>query len=218
MSDLLREVDEMMKQERVERFWKENSTLIVTIIAALILGTAGVSGYKSWNQGVQEKQTTALIEAIEGENFPEDLEGKFQDSRQEVKKLALLIGAGTYQDQGDTEKALDLYKKAASFDANPELQGLAMLMQIRLDQELNSDEKTELLDQIIFKKGPWTVFAQFEKALIETENNNYDKALEHLNAVLASQAVPQSLLGKAHNLKHVLVLKLAKQKENQDES
>jgi hypothetical protein len=54
MSDIFQEVDEIMKQERMEKFWKQNGAWIIAFIVLTILGTAAISGYQYCNAGVQE--------------------------------------------------------------------------------------------------------------------------------------------------------------------
>ena len=46
MADIFAEVDEELKQERLEKLWKEYGGIFISCIAAIILGTAANSGYK----------------------------------------------------------------------------------------------------------------------------------------------------------------------------
>ncbi|MCD8562794.1 MAG: hypothetical protein LRY54_01755 [Alphaproteobacteria bacterium] len=48
MTDLLQEVDDMMRQEKLAKLWREHGNFIIGVILAIILATALVSAYKSW--------------------------------------------------------------------------------------------------------------------------------------------------------------------------
>jgi hypothetical protein len=48
MSDILREVDEAMRVEKMTRLWAEHGNTVIAAIVALILGTALSSGWNAW--------------------------------------------------------------------------------------------------------------------------------------------------------------------------
>ena len=48
MTDLFAEVDEALRQERVAKLWQEYGRYLIGFIATLILLTALISAYKSW--------------------------------------------------------------------------------------------------------------------------------------------------------------------------
>ena len=93
MADVFQEVDEMMKQERVEKFWKENGRWIIAFVVLTILGTALMSGYKSWNKSVQEKQTGELIAFLDAEDFPNGLDDAIKDYDIDLTK-SFVVGDG----------------------------------------------------------------------------------------------------------------------------
>lgn len=211
MSDIFQEVDEMMKQERVEKFWKENGTWIIAFIALTILGTAAISGYKHWNTNVQEEQTAALIAMFDQPDFPAGVAEQAQDLRPSLRGIALLGAAQHALNAGNNESALAFYQTAAQDKSMPDdFRGMAQIMTARLDQDLSAGEKLDLLKDVFDDgKSPWRFHARLEAALVEAhDNNNYAGARLHIERILrAEDAVAQSLLNKAASLDHVYSLK-----------
>lgn len=62
MVDLFREVDEALKQEKMERFWHQNGKYILGGIIAVIAITALWSGYNQWKISQAHKSTAAFME------------------------------------------------------------------------------------------------------------------------------------------------------------
>ena len=60
MADLFVEVDEALKQERLENIWKKYGGLFISVLIAIILGTAANAGYKYWKKSANIKQTDIL--------------------------------------------------------------------------------------------------------------------------------------------------------------
>jgi hypothetical protein len=211
MSDIFQEVDEIMKQERMEKFWKENKAWIIAFIVLTILGTAAISGYKYWNAGVQEEQTAVLVSMFDNPDFPAGVSEQAQDLRPGLRGIALLGAAQHEMDAGNTGSALEFYKNAAQDSALPDdFSGMAQMMTVRLDQDMSAGEKLTILKKV-FDNGnsPWRFHAQLEAALVEAhDNNDYAAARFHVERILRAEgAVSSSLLNKARSLDHVYTLK-----------
>ena len=73
MVDLFREVDDALQQEKLERFWRENAKYIITLILAVIVGTALWSAYNYWRIAQAEQSTSSFMEIVNAplneENF-----------------------------------------------------------------------------------------------------------------------------------------------------
>lgn len=211
MSDIFQEVDEIMKQERAEKFWKENGAWIIAFIVIAIMGTAAISGYKYWNTSVQEEQTAILVNMFDKPDFPAGVVQQAQDLRPGLRGIALLGAAQHAMDEGNTDSALKFYQTAAADDALPaDFRGMAQIMTARLDQDMSADEKLAMLKNV-FDNGdsPWRFHAQLEAALVEAhDSHDYDAARFHIERILRAEgAVSPSLLNKARSLDHVYTLK-----------
>ncbi len=223
MADVFAEVDEALRQERLEKFWAQHGTLVLAFIIATIVGTAIVSGYRTWNERVETKQTGLLLEALEAGDIAAGLEQASAEMRPGLRGIALLSAGGTLLTEGNNEAALALFEKAAQDTAIPaELRDLATLMRTRLiAQEEGVGEKREALLSDLKtiwsnEKSPWRFHARLEAAVIEAHfAQDYTKALEHLNLILTEQNLPDSLKAKAVALKHVYTLKNSENAEKE---
>jgi hypothetical protein len=211
MADLFREVDEMMKQERLEKFWKENGLWIIAFIVLTIAGTAGVSIYKSWNNGVKEEQTTTLLKATEAPNFPEGLEEIASDFRPALRGIAYLGAAQSEMDKENRDSALSFYKLAAEDNAIPlEYRDMGILMQAQLDTMISTDDKLSMLSSISNNtQSPWRYHAALEAAVVLAhEKQDFANARLELEKITKTNpALPASFFAKAKNLEQLYTMK-----------
>lgn len=204
MSDLLTEVDEAMKQERMEKLWQKYGGFFIGFIAVLILGTAANEGYKSWEKNKDIAQTNLYLDATQsGENAAQELTKIAPELNPNLRGLALLNAAGKSLDDGDKEAALQLYKDiAADASINPLASFMAKHMMTNLDTTLSVDEKIQTYAALIGEENnPWKYHAHLETALLLAhEKNDYKSARDHLNKILTVEKVAESLKKKAQSL------------------
>lgn len=211
MADIFREVDEMMKQERLERFWKANRLWIIAFIVLSIAGTAGVSIYKRWDNSVKEEQTSILLKASEKPDFPAGLADIAKDFRPALRGIAYLGAAQSEYEKENQASALEFYKLAAQDKAIPaEYRDMALLMQTRLDSELPADDKLAKLGSISGNsKSPWRYHAALEAAVVLAhEKQDYAAARIELEKITKTNpALPSSFFAKAKNLEQLYAVK-----------
>jgi len=205
MSDLFAEVDEIMRQERLTKIWQDNKTFIIGAIVGVILLTAVTSGYKSWNTSVQKKQTSIAFKLLNDADFPNNIDPETIKIRNSLKAMVILQAAAAQLEEGDADKALNLYQAAAAIKSAPQYQGLSRLMASRMQDAPMTDSLRPLAKN---KKNIWRPQALLEIAAHEaTENSNYAAALDAINTLLKSKNLPQSMIQKAEALKHVYTIK-----------
>ncbi|MGH1399019.1 MAG: hypothetical protein ACRBCT_07385 [Alphaproteobacteria bacterium] len=210
MSDLLTEVDEAMRQERLKKFWDENSALIIFFVAGTIIMTGVFSGYNAWKDKAQKAQTTALIETLEAADSPTNT----SDTKdlKALKAIAQLKAAASYIEDEKPEEALKLYESIANNKgAASHFRDLARLAQTRLSlsQETpDADALLETLAPILNGKSPFKPQAQIEAAAIHAHLKNDSAAAKALlDEVLETPDLPPSLYKKAQSLNHIYTLK-----------
>lgn len=224
MADLFQEVDDIMRQERMTKFWKDNAPYIIAFVLGTILLTAAVSGYRSWDAGVKEKQTQEFLSLQDAENYPENLLTENLDMRAGLRGITYLLGGNAFMQQDKIENALTLYQKVASDKKIPEdLRGLGALMAARIGgpgKEGNKENVEALLSALKPIAGsssnPWAAHAHLEIAvLLAHGEENYEQALAHLNAVLDAPNLPDSMYNRANALQKLYTSK-ASQKGNNE--
>lgn len=208
MADIFREVDEAMRQERLEKFWIENRPYIIGFIVGTILLTGIISGYRAWDNGVKEKQTAQLITLQEAENYPQNLLATDDlELRSGLRGIALLQGATAALDDDKNEDALALYNRAMADKGIPaDLRQIATLMAVRLELENEvspekAKELAEKLETIIASETIWSAHAKIDAAAIYANLlDNPTRAAELASSVGESEKLPETLLLRANSL------------------
>lgn len=221
-NDLIHEVEESIKQERLERLWKEyGGTLIAAAVLAVVI-TAGVTAYRNWNSRVNISQTTAVIEALGQDDQVAAIDQIAATLRPDQRAVATLTAAGILARDGKAEEALAHYKQAANDrDIEPIFRDLAGLMAARLEwtmakPDLNPQLLLGTLATITDKKdSPWRYHAHMQAAVILAHAyENYSEARDHLAVITSATDLPSSLQERASALAHVYGLKMADASRN----
>lgn len=131
MNELLREIQEDIRQERVQALLRRYGKAAIQASIAVIIGTALGVGWQHWRASVHEEQTLQLVKGIELLNA-----GKYEDAIQTFEKLdagtahghmAALNIAQAHASQGNKEaeqKAYETLAKNAGKDAFADLGAL----------------------------------------------------------------------------------------------
>lgn len=212
MSNILQEVDDALRRDRIEKLWKTYGNFVLGGVGLIILGVAVVSGYTSWNDSVRTHHTERLLALIESDQFPGNLQPEALQIRPPLRGIGLINGAAVFLQQKKPGEALKLFEYA-SLDASipSEIRHLATLMRVRL---LSEDKKSqEDLVQILAplvqdKNSPWQPYAALEAAALAADRNqDFDQARGYLKTVTARQDLPQSLHAKAQALDRIYASK-----------
>ncbi len=210
MSDILAELDDAMRQERIVKFWKENGKSVLVGIFLAIAATAVISAWRAWDNSVKRHDTDRLIALLEDSNFPDNVKEAPLEMRPSLRGMALVDAAGVLLAQKDKDGALALYTKAADDKSiPPDIRGMAVLMQAKLSPEAGADEKlVKSLGKIAYeKRNPWRYHALLEIAGLEAGRGNFKTAREHLAVLNDAEDLPETLYRKAKALDHVYALK-----------
>ena len=206
MSDILAELDEAMRQERLKKFWDENGNFIIFIIVGTILMTGIFSAYNAWKDSREKAQTSALITTLEaGTTTQAD-----QTQLGALSAIANLSAASKLAENGQTQDAITLYKTVAENTKNKEeYRDLATLSAIRLSLTQETPDLNTLLETLnaIKENSPYAPQISIEKAALHYALGNQQDAIQSLNKVLEQPDLPPSLYVRAQNLKHIYGLK-----------
>jgi hypothetical protein len=162
-TDIVREVDEELRREQVEKLWNQYRTYILAAAAAIVLI---VAGYKTWQWQLEQQAASA------GARFESALsllrDGKKDDAAKALEAI-VQSGAGAYPalaglrlaaldaDAGKGDAALARYEAIAiSPAADVNIRGFAKLQaaQLRLDKA-DFTEMQNRLNDLATPDGVW---------------------------------------------------------------
>ncbi len=217
-NDLIHEVEESIKQERLEQIWKEYGSYIIATAILIVLFTGLINGWQAWNAKTNTAQTTAIMSALDTEDIPAALANITHSLRPGHQAIAHLTAAGLLTRDGQNEKALSHYKQAANTGNMPEpFRGLATLMAVKLEWTLphKKTDTAALLTQLQplweNKDKSWQFHARLQASLITAHDlEDYETARQYLAVILMpNNNASQSLKDRAQALDHLYNIKIA---------
>lgn len=213
MPDLLSEIDDAMRHERMEKLWKEHKKSIFLALGLIILATALGSAWKSWDYSVRAEGTAKLMAMLESPAFPGNVEAGDLGLRPGLRGVAMIQAAAAYLQAGKKPEALALYDKVINDGGVPDdIRGMAVLMRVRLLSEEQAYEPLlkSLKPLLNNKKSPWYVHAQIEAAGLYAHGaKDYARARDHLALVTGMPNLPPGIYAQAQALDHVYAMRQA---------
>lgn len=209
--DIILEIEESIRQERIEKLWKEYGSYILAAAFLAVILTAGLTGWRGWNEKANIRQTDSLLAALERDDKAAELAKIAEDLRPGQRAIAHMTAAGLLLEEGKKEEALSHYNALASdADAPSVFRDLATLMAVRLSWDM-SDGKTgaDMLLKMLAPlwddaANPWQYEARLQAALILAQGaQNYEAARKHLAVILAAPDLPRTLTERARALDHL---------------
>lgn len=224
MTDIFRDVDEALKQDKILGFWQENGRFIIGCALGVVLVTAAVNIYRGWDKGRDEANSALIINALqEGGDTAANLEGISKELRAGHNGIALLLAAGNKAEEGSDEEALRLYAKTAGTKSIPaELRQYATLMQTRLmlagtgkNDTVTAAEIADMLEPMVSEpSSAWHWHAMLQTAMAYAQiDGDFEKAAGLAGAVAESDIAPPTLRSRAGALSSVYKIKSNKNKK-----
>lgn len=201
MANILIEVDDALRRERVEKLWNRHGGLIIGAILLIIVGTAAISGYRIWDKNAKTTQTEQLLAAID--DGPERLITTGETLRPGLKTLALWRAAGAYLEQGKKPQAMETYASILKDSKTPtDFRHLAAYQIARLTAQDDPVMGLALLEKSANDiNNPWSLIARLDVAVLQARHRkDYRTARDHLAVILKETDLPASLERKARSL------------------
>ncbi len=211
MSDIFREVDEALQQDKLLKIWKEYRSTIIAALAILILSTAITSFYRSWDTRRDATETERLTNALQADDPQAAIQEVIQDTRKGHKALGLMSAANLYLQDNKKTEAAALFKQIAEDRKSPRnIRDLARVLYVQNAKQADISLLKPLLRD---DKSPWVWHARIEAAVFAAHNDkDYAQALEYLEPFKDVKYMPASLKQRALALTDVYTLKLQKAK------
>lgn len=191
MSDIFKEVDEALQQDKLLKIWDEYKNTIIAAIAVLLLSAGLTSAYHSWNKSANETETARLLQAIDSSKSAENLDTLIGDTRKNQSALAAFSAANLALEEGDKEKAATLYSLIVENRSTP--RNLRDLARIYYIQNAEKPELNVLKPLLSDEKSPWIWHARIEAATLAATEGKYDQAITYLKEFQTVTTIPLSL-------------------------
>lgn len=122
MNELFREIEDGIKQENLERFWRSFGRVMVWASAAVVFGTVCFVLWQNKSQNMAEAKTSELLRGME-RLYIEDysgaipiFEGFIKDPKSSYYGIAMLQKAKAEELSGNKEAAKKTYEAASAGD------------------------------------------------------------------------------------------------------
>lgn len=201
MSDVMEEINDELRQQKLEAFWKENRSWIIASIILAIMTTAGITWWRNWNFKQNLSSTTELLR-VEKEGS-KALTEFAKDARKNHAVFARLLAAGQYARDGQTDKAVTLYNEIGEQRGlDRPLRDLAKVLSI--SERLSTDDPKKLhgeLADLSGKNAPYRYSALEMNALVYAREGKLKEASEQLQTILTSADAPADARMRATTLR-----------------
>jgi hypothetical protein len=202
---LLREVEEELRRERLEKIWKEYGTYVLAAAVAVVFG---VLGFKYWEShrlaaaqesGARYEDALILLNDKKDGSAEKEFEKIASDGAGGYRSLAQLQLAGALAKQGKKAEALSTYEALANEEgADPLLREFAKLQAAGL--RLGEADFTEIenrLTPLMADNSPWRYSARELLGLAAYKAGKTTEARTLLTPLFIDQSTPQSISERA---------------------
>ena len=200
MSDIFREVEEDVRREKLEKFWKAYGDYVIALAALVIIGIAGFELWQRYETSQRDKASVAFIAAQRITN-PKAAAEAFADLAKTAPKgyrlLARMEQANSMLASGQRESAIALYKEIANEDKG----GVGAVARLRegwaLADTASRAELESLLAPLRDPASAWKQMADEILAYSDYHNNQIAKAADEFNALAIDPNAPNQLRTRA---------------------
>lgn len=204
---LIREVDEDLRQENLEKLWKKYGSLFIAGAVAIVLMVAAVQGWRTWQHNRAVHASQRFNEALQTLDRGDKTKGTQQLEAlvaegsagyrllSEMKLAQLKLGAG------DEAGAIALYEQIAASGADDLYRDLATLKAAYLKIEGGDAAQIEKsVTPLTVETSPWRHSAREVLAILALKQGDQDKAKEWLRKIADDIAAPSGIRGRAAEL------------------
>ncbi len=202
---LLREVDEELRRERLEKLWKRYGNLFLALSVGLVLAVAGYKGWQYYQRQQAEAAGKAYVEALDlvragkTEAAEAALRKLMQGGHAGAAGLAKLRLAALLARQGKTKEAIALYAQVSE-DKTLSLpyRNAARVRRAWLMVDTASRaELAKVLGGLDVAGNPWRTAAREILALAALREGDAKTAVTLLKQILADAEAPPEARGRA---------------------
>jgi hypothetical protein len=205
VSDIFREVDEELRQDRLTALWKKYGNFVLGGAVLIVAATAGVTVWKGQQHKARESSGEAYVSAAaflaeqKTDEAAQALAKLATDGSSGYAALARLQLAALKTQAGDTAGAVAAYEEMAADSAlDGGMRDLATVLAVMhgLDT-MEPDAAAKRLETIAKEGNPWRHMAKELQAVIALKKGDTARAKELYTALADDAASPPALRGRA---------------------
>ncbi|MEX2643572.1 MAG: tetratricopeptide repeat protein [Acetobacterales bacterium] len=205
MSDIFREVDQELKQERYALLWKKYGHYVLGLAVVLVLGVAGYQGWDWYRSSVRMSESARFVEAMElvVEGRQQDALGRFEalaaDSSTGYEVLARFRAASLRRQAGDGAGALSVYEEIVADESVDDIYRQLANLLIALDtlDEAEPAALQERLEPLARPGAPWRHTAREALAALALRRGNAEDAAGLYRELSDDGEAPQGIRARA---------------------
>lgn len=207
MSDIFREVDEALKREKTEEWWKENGKAVILGCIVAIVATAVTSFGIRWMEKNRVNETTILIQTLKQNNV-QPLLDVAQSAPKGIATLARFHAAQAAFTQGKDEEGFailhDLSQGKGVDSVYSDYATLLYVLKKMNTKDADAKALLEMIEPVASKKNTWRFSALEAQALLYYQTGEKDKAIESIEKITNDKDVPPSIMVRAQKIAHVI--------------
>lgn len=221
MAEIFDEVNEEIKQEKLEKFWQENGLFLIVSVICVVLAVGAKSWWVNHVAEKQASQTEALLQVLDQED-PSQLVTLADSASGDHKILAQFLAAGLTQENAKTADeakiAIDHYRQIAAHKRTPDYyKDLALILAIGLEAEygfVQTDDVLKNLAPLAEQGRVYRASALELMANIEGDRKNYAAAIQYAEDILdIKSGISLSVTERAALLKEFYLLQMSEQNQ-----
>lgn len=217
MSDIFREIDEELRQEKLRSLWKSYGAYVIAAMVLIVAAVGGFRFYQSWETSQSglsgAKYATALRLLGDGkiDQAAPLLADLAKDGYGAYPVLARLQEAASLAKSGRRDEAVALYDAiAADSSVDATFRDLARIRACFLLVDVASPEEiAERLGPLAADDGIWRHTAREIMALSQYAAGDFAKADETFDRIMADPAAPARLKSRAEIMRTLIAPKLS---------
>lgn len=206
MADIIDEINEEIKQERMKALFAKYGKIVTAFAAAVVGVVVAIQGYGFYQDSVKQSAATAYFDALGEEEIGAALREADDDLAGGYQMLSQFVIAADLISKGNQEDAFAVYEALASDSSVDDIYRHFAAMQavINAPQSVATDELLFLVRPIAEAPGPTQGLALELMADLALRDGDIAGARAHLEKITQLQDIPNGLRQRAATLALVL--------------
>ncbi|MBL6927972.1 MAG: tetratricopeptide repeat protein [Rhodospirillales bacterium] len=203
--NLLREIDEELRQEKYSKLWKQYGSYIIAVAVIIVGSVGGYQGWRSWDTRTRMEQSDRFEAALEIQRA-----GDLEAARNAFVELSDDAGAGyatlarfhetaILAKNGDRNAAVESYRQISEDSSvTDDFRNLAIILGALL--ELDDADPAQLaarIEPLTGAENPWRFSALEITGILAFRTGDSEKARTVFKQLSDDAATPQGIRGRA---------------------